>query len=413
MKKFLSILLVCAMLLSFGITATATETETTKTNDTVIEQIGRIDIASLADGKDENNVYSGILYPQTETSDYTGTLKIAHDGDYLYLVSWANNIYANRKSFEAHIYIELDDSTKYQIVGGLNYGPYTYLKDGTTKTNVNYYNGSTTASRYENGYEFYYRFGVFTEDMTDGVYPTSSAVNAENALDYGIFCGLNHPGTTSDAPWEEDGAGYEIVIPMPESIRSALGNGENVNVKIGFTYMHKATADLYTTTGGAAPDETTDYRAWANSGSTNALVNVTLQGKAQSDAAEIADTEIVGVQTTEIGEEGTTYSARFVATLNTPDLQNAKIGFRLIGTNTVDKQCNTVFNSITADGNNVPAWYLGADYLYCLNLNDLVVGKTYALQIAAYYMDGDTAKVGTIYNVTIGADGTITASPLA
>ena len=418
MKKIISILLVCAMLLSFGITATATET--TNTDDTVIEQIERItkgDIETSVKAYQQQNeaaerwkAYTGVLYGKTQKTTQQASLKIAHDGDYLYLIpNGTTATDESGKTLETHIYLDLD-GTRYQIVSSPNYGVY---KDANSD-NVNYYAGPGTSSRYDSGFEFYYRFGVFVDGEETTAYPETSGVAAEDALKYGIFCGVNYPGKKN---WSTLGGGHEIVVPMPETIRSALGKGDDVTVQIGFTYLHNGDSEDYTTTGDEATTGTTDWRAWANSGSSNALVDVTLKGTAQDDNAQVpyntTNSTLVGVQTNLATDaaEGTTYSARFVAALNTFDLANAKVYFRFVGNKaTVNEQCNTVFNSITADGNNVPAWYLGADYLYCLKVNDLKLGTEYTFEIGAYCEGQDAV---TMYTVTVDENGAITASPLA
>lgn len=407
MKKILSILLVCAMLLSFGITATATETE--QTNDTLIEQIERINADSLEGGKEDyEGQYTGVLYPQTNTSQYAGTLKIAHDGDYLYLVSYATNNYSNRKNFEMHIYIEFEDA-KYQIIALPNYAQYVLETD--QKATSQFYTLGYTG-RYASDSNYGYRFGVYANETA---YPESNDTKTEDATTYGILSGLNS-GMTNNSN-DDDFGGYEIMIPMPETIRSKLGNGENIDVSIGFTYMLNGNNNSYITTGTAPTETPLDWRAWANSGSSNALVDVTLKGTAQDDNAQVpyntTNSTLVGVQTNLATDaaEGTTYSARFVAALNTFDLANAKVYFRFVGNKaTVNEQCNTVFNSITADGNNVPAWYLGADYLYCLKVNDLKLGTEYTFEIGAYCEGQDAV---TMYTVTVDENGAITASPLA
>ena len=402
MKKIISILLVCASLFALSVPAMAWEAPEPAI---VVEQGARMTKEQL------NPEYDGTQYEWNTTiagesvnnySNNGDAFAVAHDGDYLYIKTTMNYIrkYSNNytnahQHAEEFIYVDFntgDGLVDNKIVLRVHYAAYS---DGT------------------NNHLTYDAIGLKDRSWSGAWGPEIYAsVNKESAMNNGILVGRNGDTASTSAPAV---AVYHVTVPLTEDVRNAIANG-SCDIGIGFAYIQtKSTVNGYFTNCGeiTLSDEDDVSNNFYNDISEDNLTKVTLQGAAQSTDAEIADAEIIGVQTTTIGEAGTTYSARFVAKLDTSVLANAKVGFRFVGDKTVDKNCTTVFNSILANGKAVPAWYLGADYLYCINLNDLVVGQTYALQIAAYYMDGDTVVPGTLYNVSIAADGTITASPLA
>lgn len=406
MKKLLSVLLMCAMILSLGICVSA---ETTESGESVngnaevltVPKGDRLTTKDL-DGKDENGFYTAVIEANAKGSstveaynDYSGYLKLAHDGSYLYLLAYSDYFSTNRTTIEMHVYVDFGAETLYQIVALPNFGPF-----GNTSNNCVYEIGAS--SNYNSGSEYGYRLGVFTEQVT------KNGVKTLDPLSYNIVAALDRDAATTNGKncW----ARYEIVIPMPEAVKANLGKADGMaEIQAGFTYMLGGNSDNYITSGDAPSETPSNWRAWANSGATNAAKNVVLTGTTTQTAVDV-----VAEQTTKIGEAGTTYSIRFVATLNTCDLANENIGFRFIGNQTVDQPCTTVYSSVLADNKTVPAWWYGADYLYCVNLTDLVVGQEYHIQLATYYTNADGEKdVGTVYDVTIAADGKVTTVPFA
>ena len=383
MKKIISVLLVCAMLLSFGVVVSANGTDGTAIT---VNKVNRLSPTDL-DGLEGTGVYTGVIAANANTNTtegQTGYLKLAHDGSYLYLLAHVENFdYANRTKVEMHVYVDFGEGTEYQMIGAVNQSPY-YV--GTTSNTQNAYEIGA-ASRYDTNYSYYYRFAVYNAENTN---------LGDDALDYGIFVARDRVISNTDGSTTNEYGTYEIVVPMPKTVKAALKNGD-VQISAGFTYMLNGNNNNYVTSG----EETTvssGYRTWAQNGGTNAAQPVILTG-ANNTTTAVVNTNVVGVQTTTPVDN--TYSARFLATLNTSDLGAEHIGFKFTGDKTVYQGCETVYSSVLADSKTVPAWYLGGDYIFAIDLADIEVGKTYTVTVSSYYVDGNDFKTSDEYTVTI------------
>lgn len=418
MKKVISILLICAMLLSFGITITAEDSDP-ETSYTVTQR-SRLTSEQIA--PTSTNIWEttegfvsigggaiGSTYDETDTKYYyeydeenSDSFSVAHDGDYLYInvrSHYGNNSSKTTNRQTNFIYLDFtqDGTVDYVI---------------TMKTSSQIYSDA-------NGDNFFndYDAGVMTDrDNEDGKVHYANyalACNKESSLEHGIIGSRGFDDTKSFRY-------YNIVFPLPDEVRDGITSTGSFSMSVGYVYLQ-----YFASTGGGSwytncgfthddlKEPTTDslqnwWNAYYNVVSEEMLTSVTLAG---SDQANEPSTDL-NVQTPKSlpTTAGETYSLRLVGTLNTSTLTNLKnVGFKLKGDNEVNSPTSNVYTTCLANGYTVPAWWYGGKYFYFADITDIKYGKAYTLTVTTYYTDTDGAvKDGSAYTVNISKEGAVT-----
>lgn len=416
MKKLISILLICAMLLSFGITIAAGESgsgelRNTASDPVVVYKSARKTSSELGeDWRDDEGGVSltdgkvGYLGNATESS-YKGSehnnFTIAHDGDYLYINVGA--YFANKKSVGAT---------------ANRHSNFVYIDFETGDTDINY---KINIAAYSKPYGTSDAHVKYSPGYTDYGYTANGAKYALGCNDAGALTNGIVGARYTDKPTTDDTIIlYNIVVPISEEVKTEIANG-NCTIKIGYLYVQgfntSGDACWYTNCGNVAgklegADTTKVAKMWDalyNSVTYDMLTSVTLSGAtAEGEDTVATTTNLAGVQ--EPATKGDTFDIRLVGTLNiSDDFANYKnVGFEITGANTLTSTTNSVYKTCLANDSTVPSWWYGGDYFYFTDITGVKLGTAYELTVKSFCTKADGSTVyGQEYKLTVDTAGNV------